>query len=456
MLYKEEENVDVSIYSWFLSLRRNLTEFYCGHYFSKQRTLRGERWKERWRDNEGWRKMVKFARYSWEHRKHLHYFTPRNTRRRIAGREPGILTVTLTSGDLFALLSQTVSGSRRKLKPRGETGTSGSNNDSQDNMTTLISEHDVVDNGSKWRICRDIELRDITWGMSLGESTGPGGQDRGQGDSGKGGDASYDILPPEVPGSASGSVPAGYCPAAWSWSSCRSTWWSMTGSTRRSASSAAVTAQGPPTPAAGSGWGKVAAVVPAAPPAPAEAARPRQRPETAASSWSPSSSSSSSSLPPACRARPSSTRGTTSTAASSTARPRRPPGASCPGCASSRRCSRDSSRWWRPYCSPDPAREPRRSCSCRARSLGWSSFSAWSWTRAAFDPALVVVYRDAQCIIDRVNREEGGRLATVRPVVRGRSAGIESGDTRRSLYADFNRTRKYFPCDIYLFSRLKI
>lgn len=28
------------------------------------------------------------------------------------------------------------------------------------------------------------------------------------------GDASYDILPPEVPGSASGSVPAGYCPVA--------------------------------------------------------------------------------------------------------------------------------------------------------------------------------------------------------------------------------------------------
>lgn len=27
-------------------------------------------------------------------------------------------------------------------------------------------------------------------------------------------DASYDILPPEVPGSASGSVPAEYCPAA--------------------------------------------------------------------------------------------------------------------------------------------------------------------------------------------------------------------------------------------------
>ena len=95
-----------------------------------------------------------------------------NTRRRIAGREPGILTVTLTSGDLFALLSQTVSGSRRKLKPKGETGTSGSNNDSQDNMTTLISEYDVVDDGSKWRICRDIELRDITWRMSMGYEKG--------------------------------------------------------------------------------------------------------------------------------------------------------------------------------------------------------------------------------------------------------------------------------------------
>lgn len=102
---------------------------------------------------------------------------------------------------------------------------------------------------------------------------------------GGGRDASYDILPPEVPDSASGSVPAGYCPAAWSRSSCRSMRWSMTGSTRRrSASSAAVMAQGPPRPAAGSGWDRAAAATPAAPPAPAEAARPRRRPGTAASS----------------------------------------------------------------------------------------------------------------------------------------------------------------------------
>lgn len=117
-----------------------------------------------------------------------------------------------------------------------------------------------------------------------GESTGPGGQDHGQGDSDEKGvrDASYDILPPEVPDSASGSVPAGYCPAVWSWSSYRSTWWSMTGSKTRSASSAAVKAQDPPTSAAGSRWGKVVVVVPVAPPAPVAAARPRQRPETVA------------------------------------------------------------------------------------------------------------------------------------------------------------------------------
>lgn len=292
-------------------------------------------------------------------------------------------------------------------------------------MTTLISEYDVVDDGSKWRICGGIfELRDITWGISMGRGGvrtregGINGSRRARpwtgwfGWGAKGRDASYDILPPEVPDSASGSVPAGYCPAAWSRSSCRSTWWSTTGSTRkRSASSAAMMARGPPTPAAGSGWDKVAAARPAVPPAPAGAARPRRRPRTA-STGSRSSSSSSLSSPLGCRARPWSTRGTTSTAASSTAHPRRPPGASCPGCASSRRCSRDSSRWWRPYCSPDPAREPRRSCSCRARSLGWSSFSAWSWTRAAFDPAVVVVYRDAQYIIDRVNRKKDGRLAT--------------------------------------------
>jgi len=51
-------------------------------------------------------------------------------------------------------------------------------------MTTLISEHDVVDDGSKWRICWDIELRDYYMRDEMeyerGESTGPGGQDRGQ------------------------------------------------------------------------------------------------------------------------------------------------------------------------------------------------------------------------------------------------------------------------------------
>ena len=196
-------------------------------------------------------------------------------------------------------------------------------------------------------------------------------------------------------------------------------------------------AQGPPMPAAGSRWGKVAAVVPMAPPAPVEAARPRQRPETAALLWSRSlsSSSSSSSSSLACSTRQWSTRGTTSTVASSTVRPRCLPGASCPGCASSRQCSRDSSRWWQPYCSPDPAREPRRSCSCRARSLGWSSFSAWSWTRAAFDPALVVVYRDAQYIIDRVNWEEGGRLATTCD----RSFAVDRQGLKSGRYAEIIR-----------------
>lgn len=48
---------------------------------------------------------------------------------------------------------------RERLKPRGKTGTSGSNNDSQDNMTTLISEHDVVHEDQIARVCRDIELR---------------------------------------------------------------------------------------------------------------------------------------------------------------------------------------------------------------------------------------------------------------------------------------------------------
>lgn len=60
----------------------------------------------------------------------------------------------------------------------------------------------------------------------------------------------------------------------------------MTGSRRRrSAWLAAAMAQGPSRPAAGSGWDKVAAAIPAAPPAPAEAARPPgRRPGTAASS----------------------------------------------------------------------------------------------------------------------------------------------------------------------------
>lgn len=48
------------------------------------------------------------------------------------------------------------------------------------------------------------------------------------------------------------------------------------------------------------------------------------------------------------------------------------------------------------------------------------------------------VYRDAQYIIDRVNRQEDGRLATTcdRSLAADRRGSGRDGDTRRSLYAD--------------------
>lgn len=64
-------------------------------------------------------------------------------------------------------------------------------------------------------------MRDIN-GVRRGQLAGGGGGVAGKtvdrvirvNGEGEGRDASYDILPPEVPDSASGSVPAGYCPAA--------------------------------------------------------------------------------------------------------------------------------------------------------------------------------------------------------------------------------------------------